>query len=256
MSIRFHVAAVCAALTMAAAQASLAQSRMPLSLYGGGERDPAMQQAMYSQQMALAQQQAPSAQQGGYTGLPGGFVLMPIGVQQGAYPLQAGFQLAGCAPQGGPQQKMAVASVTDGCANQCNPCCNQCNPDQCHPACEQCNPCCDQCHPDCEQCNSCCDQCHPDCDGCRWFGEGEFLFLRYDRKDGLRVGDDSPGDDVNENPYEFSPRITVGFIGPHDAGVRGRWWSRNSKRWTVQALLNFWTSKPTRLTSKRLSSAS
>src|SRR5947209_3926547 len=47
----------------------------------------------------------------------------------------------------------------------------------------------------------CADECDPCCDSGRWFGEAEFLFLRYHRADGQRVGDDPPGDNVNENPF-------------------------------------------------------
>ena len=74
----------------------------------------------------------------------------------------------------------------------------------------------------CSSCESGCDGVYQDYVG-GWFVIAETTFFRYHRTDGVRIGTDSPDEDV-EFDFEASPRITLGYVNGDGLGARIRWW--------------------------------
>lgn len=74
--------------------------------------------------------------------------------------------------------------------------------------------------------------CDADCTaGCCDQGSFVFLyentFLRYHHTNGIEHGS---GDGTNQEfGFEYSPRITVGLVGPDGLGIRARWWDYDHK---------------------------
>lgn len=61
------------------------------------------------------------------------------------------------------------------------------------------------------------------CNQSAWIFDLEATLFRYHRADGVRVGDDRPGDDA-EFDFEIAPRVTVGYVSSNGLGARLRWW--------------------------------
>lgn len=74
---------------------------------------------------------------------------------------------------------------------------------------------------------SCCDPCSSDaCCRPRLLVEAEATLFRYYRANGVRVGDDAPGDDVRFG-WEGAPRFTLGYVTASGLGFRTRYWDFN-----------------------------
>jgi len=71
-----------------------------------------------------------------------------------------------------------------------------------------------------------CDSCGGSlcsCDQSSLYFQYENTFFRYHRADGMRVGANEPGEQV-ESDFEYAPRITLGYVGPSGLGLRVRYW--------------------------------
>lgn len=69
------------------------------------------------------------------------------------------------------------------------------------------------------------------CKGGGWLFQAETLFMKYNRADGVRVGDGA-GEDVNWD-YDITPRITLGYVTDSGLGFRTRFWEFDHTQSTI-----------------------
>jgi hypothetical protein len=95
--------------------------------------------------------------------------------------------------------------------------CGDCGGNCCNPCC--CTPCCRQTY--CYEKGTCgCFE--PCCHSSGLWASAEWLFLRYHRADGVRVGVDA--NEGVEFDFESTLRLTVGAVRDDGLGLRLRWW--------------------------------
>jgi len=98
--------------------------------------------------------------------------------------------------------------------------------------CSDCGGCdlgCGGCDAGCNACDGGCDLgvcdacCFNDCHTWGLVAEGELMFFRYHRADGVRVGSTVPGDQA-EFDFNASARLSLGLVNQDGFGIRVRWW--------------------------------